>query len=176
MFARGGQRAVFVGGGRARTGQDAALEDEPAGVVAAGDVGVLVEVALEDGGLGRRGRLDQRPVEVRDLGGGSGGEHDEARTRGGARRDSHWRRKALTLSSLPTTSWSGRPRRSRTKMSAPPRTASSMRLRSFRLAASWSSVAPDASSRYERSSRRTRGEESRARSGGGGGAVGGERM
>lgn len=38
-----------VGG---RTGKDAVVEDEPAGVVAFGDVGVFVEVAFESGRFG----------------------------------------------------------------------------------------------------------------------------
>ncbi len=83
---------------------------------------------------------------------------------------SHCRKNTRILSSFPTTSCTGRPLRSRTKTSAPARTASSTSRISFRLVASWSRVVPEASSRYERSTNLARGEDRRESSDGDGGA------
>lgn len=93
---------------------------------------------------------------------------------------SHCRRKTFILScSLPwsfSESPTERPFLSRTKTSAPPLTASSIRRRSLRRAASCNSVVPVPSSSTERSSERTLGLDRRSSRGSGGPAVRGEVM
>src|SRR5882672_32914 len=70
---------------------------------------------------------------------------------------SHCRKNTRILSSLPATSCTGRPLRSRMNTSAPARMANSISRRSFRLVASWSRVVPEESSRQDRSINLTRG-------------------
>lgn len=93
-----------------------------------------------------------------------------------ARQGLHCRRNTRTESSLPVPSYAIFPLRFLTKTSAPARTASSMRRRSFRRAASWSKDAPEPSSRYDRLMNRTRGDSSRLKRAGDGGVSRGERM
>lgn len=137
-----------------------------------GHVDELVQIALQYRGFsGWCRRLDQSTVMI--------GYCMQLQLASGAirrDRDSHCRRNTRTESSLPVPSYAIFPLRFLTKTSAPARTASSMRRRSFRRAASWSKDAPEPSSRYDRLMNRTRGDSSRLKRAGDGGVFRGERM